>query len=250
MEKQYIKDERLNLLNSKAIEFSNIIEQNLEIVLNELITNNYKQYRYDESNLIKNENSVYILYKDLNELSDKLLSSSKIRKTTSLKLLVLRMVKFACHLYNIHNSLELIKININKLYKYPAIRKQAYIPEFCLALSSFFKENIDTFFMMANQTGEMQISTKSELHRIILLGNQIIDEFFKNITSEIYSRTLGELPKIPNSDISQFTSEVPGESHEIKNNEIKYPEGHVVYYSNIISFLKLIAINSVEFTII
>ncbi len=233
MRKKYKKTVELNLLNSKAIEFSNIVEQNLEEILNELIANNYKQYNNSLDGITKNKTGNGLLYKEINELVRQTLSPSKNINLSSLKLLckkensdyknfverVTRIIKFTGHLQDIHNSIELIKNNIDELYKYPAFKKQAYIPEFCLALSSFFKENIDIFFMQSGVDEKIKNKTAAELSKIVSLGNKIMNEFFLNIT------------------------------HENKTG-IKDSGNQVIYYSNIISLLELISINSVEFTFI
>ena len=233
MEKKYIKNNEQNLLNSKAIELSNIVEQSLEEVLNELIANNYKQYNNSIGNITNNDSRSNILYREINELAQQILISSKNVNLSSLKLLfkkensnyknfvsgITRIIKFADHLQDIDNSLELIKNDINELYKYPAFKKQAYIPEFCLALSSFFKENIDIFFMRLGRDEKVKNKTAAELSKIVSLGNKIMNEFFLNMTYEN-----------------------KGNATDLGN--------QVIYYSNIISLLELISINSVEFTFI
>ena len=128
-------------------------------------------------------------------------------------------MKFTDHLQDIESGIELIKNNINELYKYPAFKKQAYIPEFCLALSSFFKENIDIFFMQSGKDEKIKSKTAVELSKIIFLGNKIMNEFFLNVISE-------------------------------NKSVIKDSGNNVIYYSNIISILELISINSVQFTFI
>ena len=232
MGKKYRKNKELSLLNSKAIEFSNIVEQNLEEILNELITNNYKRHNNFPGNIIENKTRGNILYAEINELVLQILSSRGVN-LSSLKLLckrgdsdyknfagiITRIMKFAGHLQGIYSGIELIKNNINELYKYPAFKKQAYIPEFCLALSSFFKENIDIFFMQSGKDEKIKSKTAAELSKIIFLGNKIMNEFFLNVISE-------------------------------NKGGIKDSGNQVIYYSNIISILELISINSVEFTFI
>jgi len=231
MKKKYRKDDEQNLLNSKAVELSNITEQSLEEILNELITNNYKQHNSRFNNAIKNKSLADELCGEINELANNILASYKNRNFLSVRLLrkkenlnyknfadgVTRIIKFTDHLQDINDNIELIKNNINELYKYPAFKKQAYIPEFCLALSSFFKENIDIFFMGIGGDNEIKSKTASGLSKIISLGNKIIYEFFINITSG-------------------------------KDTVNKNSGGQIIYYSNIISLLELISINSIQFT--
>jgi|GEM_PF-3080412 len=232
MKKKYKKNKELGLLNSKAIEFSNIVEQNLEEILNQLITNNYKRHNSVPGSIIENKTRGNILYAEINELARQILSSRNFN-LSSLKLLckkensecknftgmIIRIIEFTGHLKDIERGIELIKNNINELYKYPAFKKQAYIPEFCLALSSFFKENIDIFFTQSGKDEKIKSKTAEELSKIIFLGNKIMNEFFLNATIE-------------NKD------------------SIKDAGNQVIYYSNIISILELISINSVEFTFI
>ena len=89
MEKKYRKNKELSLLNSKAIEFSNIVEQNLEEILNELITNNYKRHNNFPGNIIENKTRGNILYAEINELVLQILSSRGVN-LSSLKLLCKR----------------------------------------------------------------------------------------------------------------------------------------------------------------
>ncbi|MHB1697083.1 MAG: hypothetical protein ACYCSQ_03120 [bacterium] len=229
MKKKYKKNNEQNILNSKAIEFSNIVEQNLEDVLNELIANNYRQH----NNGFDSISGINKLCGDINELAQNMLASSKDKNLLPLKLLhrgensgyryfvneIMRLTKFVNHLKDISNALELIKTNINELYKYPAFKKQAYIPEFSLALSAFFKENIDIFFMRLGGDERIKNKVALELSKIISLGNKIMNEFFLHITSA-------------------------------DNGDIKDSGNQVIYYSNIISLLELISINSLEFTFI
>ena len=233
MEKKYRTNIEKRLLNSKLIEFSNSVEQSLEEVLNELITNNYKQYNFSIDNTTKNKTKDNILYREVNELINQILSSSKKINLSSLKSLcpkeksdyknfvgdITRIIKFTDHLQDIGNSIELIKNNINELYKYPAFKKQAYIPEFCLTISSFFKENIDIFFMQLGENEEIKNKTAADLSKIISLGNKIMNEFFLNITYE-------------------------------NKGDAKDSGNQVIYYSGIISLLELISINSIQFTFI
>ncbi|MHB8232135.1 MAG: hypothetical protein ACYDDB_04465 [bacterium] len=233
MGKKYKKNKEQDILNSKAIEFSNIVEQSLEDILNELIGNNYKQSNNSFDNIFKNKSAANKLCDEINELAQNILASSKDKNLLPLKSLlhrensyckffaneITRIMKFVNHLKDINNTVELIKININELYKYPAFKKQAYIPEFSLALSAFFKENIDLFFTRPGSDEIIKNKVASELSRIISLGNKIMNEFFLNITSE-------------------------------NNGNIKDSGNQVIYYSNIISLLELISINSLEFTFI
>ncbi len=233
MEKKYRKKIEKKILNLKILEFSNAVEQSLEEVLNELITNNYKRHSNNLYNIIRNKTNNGILYKEINELSRKMLYSSKKINISYVKFLckkdnlhyknfideIMRTIKFTNHLQDISNSIELIKNNIDELYKYPVFKKQTYITEFCLSLSSFFKENIDIFFMRLAEDENIKNKTADDLSKIISLGNKIINEFFINIAYE-------------------------------NQGNVKDPANQVIYYSNIISLLELISINSIQFTFI
>ena len=73
--------------------------------------------------------------------------------------------------------------------------------------------------MQSGKDEKIKSKTAAELSKIVSLGNKIMNEFFLNIT------------------------------HENATN-IKDSGNQVIYYSNIISLLELISINSVEFTFI
>jgi hypothetical protein len=232
MKKKYIKKNKQDLLNFKTIQFSNIVEQSLEDLLNELVANNYRRHDVYFGNITENKSVANELCDEINKLADNILASSADKKALFLYPLrgtensdgdnfeteIVRLIKFVGHLKDINNAIELIKTNINELYKYPAFKKQSYIPEFSLAISAFFKENIDIFFMRAAKDEIIKNKVASELFKIISLGNKIMNEFFLNIN--------------------------------YVSNGIKDSGNHVVYYSSIISLLQLISINSVEITFI
>ncbi len=223
------KNYNLKILNAKIIEFSNIVEQNLEEILNELIANNYRRFDYASDNIIKNESNK--LYGEINEIALSMIALPKSKKKLFIEAVfrwddaaginfipeVIRLIKFSSHLKDINNAILLIKINLNELYKYPAFKKQAYIPDFILALSSFFKENIDIFFANSGKNPETGDKTSVELKKIMSYGHKIINEFFLNIKG-------GNIDNVEKS------------------------ENQVIYYSNIISILELISISSLEFT--
>ncbi|MGC8553912.1 MAG: hypothetical protein ACP5NA_00230 [Candidatus Acidulodesulfobacterium sp.] len=233
MGKKNKKNILLGLLNSNAIKLSYIVEQNIEEILNEVITNNYKIHESDIKDFIcnKSKNKFNIICEEINRLSVKILEKDEIiffkpifkkKKIKQLNLIykILRIIKFMENMKNIYNNLELIKLNINELYKYPVLKVQTYIPELCLYLSAFFKENIDIFFMNENH-GDIEERKKiamEKLHKIISLGNKIINEFYINIIS--------------------------AENNDNKNT------GHVVFYSNIISIIQIISINCAEFNLL
>lgn len=213
-----------NALAAKMSEFSSLIEQNLEEVLNELISNNYKLRNLNLDVLLNN--GINKIYDEINELSISVLTSFKNKyginkicrlhkKQKNIPENLIREVigaaKFANNLRNINNSIILIKHNINELYKYPVFKKQAHIPDFTLMVSSFFKENIDLFFQNNND-----INTKNrlfaELKKIIFLSHKMLNEFSQDI---------------PDGNIDANSN-----------------ENQVIYYSNIISYLELIAINT------
>ncbi len=230
MEKKNKKNILLNLLNSKAVKLSDIIEQNIEEILNELIANNYRIHENAAGNLIAGDkNIVKVICGEIDEISINILENNnavffksackkKYTKRSDLIRKTVRIIKFAEQLRNIHHNIELIKININELYKYPVFKNQIYIAELCLALSSFFKENIDRFFMDYADNEEIKNLTAEKLSKVISLGNRIINEFYVSITSE-------------------------------NKNNLK-DAGQVIYHSNIISLIELISINSVEFTLL
>jgi hypothetical protein len=233
MGKKNKKNILLGLLNSNVIKLSYIVEQNIEEILNEVITNNYKIHESDIKNFIcnKDKNEFDIICQEINSLSVKILEKDEIiffkpvfkkKKIKQLNVIykTLRIIKFTENMKNIYNNLELIKLNINELYKYPVLKVQTYIPELCLYLSAFFKENIDIFFMDENHgdTEERKKTAMEKLHKIISLGNKIINEFYINIIS--------------------------AENNDNKN------AGHVVYHSDIISIIQIISINCAEFNLL
>jgi hypothetical protein len=234
MGKKNKKNILLDLLNSNAIKLSYIVEQNIEEILNEVITNNYKIHESDIKDFIccnKSKNEFNIICEEINSLSLKILEKDEIiffrpvfkkKKIKQLNVIykTLRIIKFTENMKNIYNNLELIKLNINELYKYPVLKVQTYIPELCLYLSAFFKENIDLFFMDINHedTDERNKIEIDKLYKIISLGNKIINEFYINLIS--------------------------AENNDIKN------AGHVVYHSNIISIIQIISINCAEFNLL
>lgn len=219
------------ILAAKIGEFSSTVEQNLEEILNELISNNYKLHNLSFDALFNNETSK--IYDEINELAISILTLSKNKsgiKNTIRRLFrkqgdnsenlvkeIIRFLKFANNLKNINNSLILIKYNINELYKYPAFKKQAYIPDFTFMISSFFKENIDIFFQENND-----INTKnrmsSELKKIMSLSRKMLNKFSIDISD-------GNIDINPN-------------------------ENQVIYYSNIISYLELISISAFSLILI
>ena len=214
-------------LKTKIIEFSNIVEQNLEEILNELIANNYKRFDYNPDSLEKNYTNE--LYGEINRIIESMLVP--VKEKPSIKGLfkrrnkdsdgfipdIIRMVKFVNLLKDANNAVLLIKINITELYKYPTFKKQAYIPDFTLALSSFFKKNVDSFFTKTDIPEEEKDVSRKELNKIISLGHKIINEFFLNLTLE-------------------------------NDGNLRDSGNQVIYYSNIITLLELISINCFEFT--
>ncbi|MCL4497617.1 MAG: hypothetical protein M1467_05880 [Deltaproteobacteria bacterium] len=223
----------LYLLNSNATKLSYIVEQNIEEILNEVITNNYKIHDSGINDFFfnKSKNEFDIICKEISSLSLKILEKDEIiffkpvfkkKKIKQLNIIykTLRIIKFTENMKNIYNNLELIKLNINELYKYPVLKVQTYIPELCLYLSAFFKENIDIFFMDINHEDikERKKIVMEKLYKIMSLGNKIINEFYINIISD--------------------------EKSDIQNG------GHVIYHSNIISIIQIISINCVEFNLL
>ena len=210
------------MLTAKIGEFSSLIEQNLEEILNELISNNYKLRNLGSGAGFNNEANG--IYDEINELAISVLTSSRNKginkiclfhrnqKSDSENLIreLTRLIKFTNNLKNINNSIILIKYNLNELYKYPTFKKQAYIPDFTLMISSFFKENIDIFFQNNND-----INTKNrlfaELKKIISLSHKMLNELSQDISD--------------------------------RNFDINSNENQVIYYSNIISYLELISMN-------
>lgn len=212
------------MLTAKIGEFSSLIEQNLEEILNELISSNYKLRNLGFDTLFNNE--INKIYDEINELAISVLTSSKNKNSINkicrfyknqkgnhenLIREIIRLIKFANNLRNINNSIILIKYNLNELYRYPTFKKQAYIPDFTLMISSFFKENIDIFFQNNND-----INTKNrlfaELKKIISLSHKMLNELSQDISDG--------------------------------NIDINSNENQVIYYSNIISYLELISINT------
>ncbi len=233
MGKKNKKNILLDLLHYNAIKMSYIVEQNLEGILNEVITNNYKIHDSEIKDFIfnKNKNEFDIICEEINNLSVKILEKDeiiffkpifkkkKIKRVNAIYK-TLHIIKFTENIKNIYNNLELIKLNINELYKYPVLKVQTYIPELCLYLSAFFKENIDIFFMEINH-GDIKERKKivmDKLYKIISLGNKIINEFYINIISD--------------------------EKSDIQNG------GHVIYHSNIISIMQIISINCADFNLL
>lgn len=222
----------LSFLSSKAVKLSYIIEQNMEEILNEVITNNYKMHTVELKYILNQERNEFDnIYKEINNLSVKILDKDELiyfkpifkkKRIRHLNLVykTMRIIKFTENMKNIYRSLELIKLNIHELYKYPAIKVQTYIPELCLYLSAFFKENIDFFFTDKNYEDiqERKKTISDKLCKIISLGNKIINEFYINIVSD--------------------------ERNGIKNS------GHVIYHSNIISITQIISINCAEFNLL
>ncbi len=232
MGKKNKKNILLDLLHYNAIKMSYIIEQSIEGILNEVITNNYKIHESDIKDFIcnKSKNEFDIIYEEIKNLSVKILEKDEIiffkpifkkKKIKQLNIIykTLRIIKFTENIKNIYDSLELIKLNINELYKYPVLKVQTYIPELCFYLSAFFKENIDVFFMDLNH-GDIKERKKivaDKLYKIMSLGNKIINEFYINILSD--------------------------EKSELKSG------GHVIYHSNIISIMQIISINCADFNL-
>lgn len=216
-------------LKSKIIEFSGIIEQNFEEILNELLANNYKRFEYSYSSLAKNYTNG--LYDEIHKLIESILLKHENKSSARLKDLfkknsgnfsdfiprIIRMVKFVNYLKDVSNAILLIKINITELYRYPAFKKQAYIPDFTLALSSFFKKNTDHFFSGKNNQASENDNSHEELGRILSLGHKIINEFFLHLTLD---------------GAGNFSE----------------AENQVIYYSNIISLLEMIAMSCFEFS--
>ncbi|HEC24812.1 MAG TPA: hypothetical protein ENI54_02175 [bacterium] len=211
------------ILDAKATEFSDIVEQDLEEILTELISNNYKRHNVDFETIIKND--TMRICNEINKLVTAVTASPKNKKkmTDYKKFLpeIVRLIKFTANLKSINNAIVLIKFNIGKLYGYPTFKKQAYIPNFTLAVSSFFKENIDIFFLNGEKDINAKNRTNIKLKKIMYLGHKILNEFMQNTVYE------------NKDDIN-----------------VANPENQVMYYSNIISLLELISINSLEFTTI
>ncbi len=223
---------KIKEISIKVSEFSSIVEQNLEETLSELISNNYKPHELNFYDLVHNETSE--IFNEINELTRSVLTlyRNKIsiknaiwqsfRKqqddnSEDLILNVMRLIRFSNILKNTSNSLVLINYNINELYHYPIFSKQGHIPDFALTVSSFFKENIDIFFQKNHNTSTTRIIT-AKLKKIVSLSHKILNEFSIDI--------LGR-------DIN-----------------IDAGENQVIYYSNIVSYLKLISIDALTLALI
>ena len=213
------------LLDTKISEYSDIIEQNLEEILNELISNNYKLRNLGFGAGFDNEANE--IYGEINKLAISILTLTLSKNKNGLHKIwlfhgngknnpenlvreIARLIRFADNLKCINNSISLIKYNINELYEYPTFKKQAYIPDFALMISSFFKENIDIFFQNNKNDINKENRMSAELKKITSLSHKVLNEFSRDISD-------GNIDIISN-------------------------ENQVIYYSNIISCLELIAI--------
>lgn len=220
---------KIKEISIKTIEFSSIVEQNLEETLNELISNNYKPHEFSFDDLVHNETSE--MYNKINELTGSVLTLYRNKISIKNAILrffrkqdddsedlikeIMRLIRFANILKTTSNSLVLIQYNINELYNYPAFGKQGCIPDFALTVSSFFKENIDIFFQNNNDANTTDKIT-AKLKKIIALSHKILDEF----------------------------------SSGMLNTDNNAGENQVIYYSNIVSYLKLISIDALTLALI
>ncbi len=219
-------------LSDNAIVLSGFIENNLEKDLNSIINNKFNivdsEFGMDDikDNIITElNNEIYKLI--IGVITNKALLQSKDENKLYIYENVLKFGPFCNSMQNIYTLNLLIKLNIKNISMYPALKKQSYIPELALMISSIVKNTIDIFYALLNFN-----NNNRELY-----GNKINDKVYKQ---QILKKTWQEVKNIDFicdkiiKDLSTVESHAYG--YDVKS--------QIIYYSLIVSYLREIAIFS------
>lgn len=147
------------IFTEKIAYYVSAIEQDLEETLNELLSGNHRLHDKTVENLFNNE--VIDRANEIKEIGISLgmqnikkikfpgfyfLRKSRLEEIGYRALKVNNLIIFVEILKHIYESIILIRMNINEIYKYPPFKKEAYIPNLILIMSSTIKNNLDSFF--------------------------------------------------------------------------------------------------------
>jgi hypothetical protein len=219
-------------LSDNAIVLSGFIENNLEKDLNSIINNKFNivdsELGMDDikDNIITElNNEIYKLI--IGVITNKGLRQSKGESKLYIYENVLKFGPFCNSMQNIYTLNLLIKLNIKNISMYPALKKQSYIPELALMISSIVKNTIDIFYALLNFN-----NNNRELY-----GSKINDKAHKQ---QILKKTWQEVKNIDFicdkiiKDLSTVESHTYG--YDVKS--------QIIYYSLIVSYLREIAVFS------
>lgn len=219
-------------LSDNAIILSGFIENNLEKDLNSIINNKFNVLDLEtDLNDIK-DNLVTELNNEIHKLIISVITNKGLRQSKDKNKLciyenVLKFSPFCNSMQNIYTLNLLIKLNIKNISRYPVLKKQSYIPELALMISSIVKNTIDTFYSLLNFND----------NNYELYGNKINNKAYKQ---QILKKTWQDIKNIDYvcdktiNDLSSIESHSYG--YDVKS--------QIIYYSLIVSYLKEIAIFS------
>ncbi|MHB1665618.1 MAG: hypothetical protein ACYCT7_10250 [bacterium] len=219
-------------LSDNAIVLSGFIENNLEKDLNSIINNKFNVLDLEiELNDIK-DNLVTELNNEIHKLIISIITNEGLRQSKDKNKLciyenVLKFSPFCNSMQNIYTLNLLIKLNIKNIAQYPVLKKQSYIPELALMISSIVKNTIDTFYSLLNFN-----NNDYELY-----GNKTNNKAYKQ---QILKKTWQDI-----KNIDYVCDRIINDLSSIKSNTYGYDaKNQMIYYSLIVSYLKEIAIFS------
>ncbi|MHB1680311.1 MAG: hypothetical protein ACYCTB_07380 [bacterium] len=219
-------------LSDNVIILSGFIENNLEKDLNSIINNKFNVLDLEtDLNDIK-DNLVTELNNEIHKLIISVITNKGLRQSKDKNKLyiyenVLKFSPFCNSMQNIYTLNLLIKLNIKNISQYPALKKQSYIPELALMISSTVKNTVDTFYSLLNFN-----DTNYELH-----GNKINNKAYKQ---QILKKTWQDI-----KNIDYICDKIINDLSSIESHSYGYDvKSQIIYYSLIVSYLKEIAIFS------
>ncbi|MHB1646596.1 MAG: hypothetical protein EVG15_01470 [Candidatus Acididesulfobacter diazotrophicus] len=219
-------------LSDNAIVLSGFIENNLEKDLNSIINNKFNVSDLEiELNDIK-DNLVTELNNEIHKLIISIITNEGLKQSKDKNKLciyenVLKFSPFCNSMQNIYTLNLLIRLNIKNIAQYPVLKKQSYIPELALMISSIVKNTIDTFYSLLNFNN----------NNYELYGNKINNKAYKQ---QIIKKTWQDI-----KNIDYVCDRTINDLSGIKSNIYEYDaKNQMIYYSLIVSYLKEIAIFS------